>query len=153
MSKPAVFAALFGAKRYFRALMVAGLALLVLPVLAGPSAAAAPTYGTNGNPSWAGYSATGGDFRFVESQFVVPRVVCDGAERHLSMWAGLGGKGTSQWLAQVGVQIDCSAKGSAPKYSAFWEVLRGGNESSTPSTKIHLPIAPKDQILANVIYV
>jgi hypothetical protein len=140
-------------------------------LLGSVSAASASTPATNipsaneitGN--WAGYYATKGISKpeAVFGSFTVPRVSCNNSVGRSpfagSIWAGIGGMpddvkdGRTAWLEQSGIQITCMHKHQAPRYQAFYEIVRtgGGMYGNPYDAHMFADVSPGDKITARVI--
>lgn len=135
-------------------------ALLITPGAAGAGAPADSPVGTSSDLSltrtpepppggnfgedggnWAGYVATGKDFRSVSARWTEPAVTCDSSSQKFAPWVGIDGyrSGTVQ---QTGVATDCSS--GKPVYRAWYETV------PQPPVYYPLPVQAGDVIAAEV---
>lgn len=93
--------------------------------------------------NWSGYAAhrDGVRFRTLSAEWLVPAPSCrSGSPGYSSMWVGLGGyRVSSTALEQAGVEVDCTASGSA-RYFGWYELVPAG-----PHT-VSLDVHPGDLI-------
>lgn len=118
---------------------------------------AARAVGAVGDPevssNWAGYAAVAPDgataaaFSDVTASWSQPKVACTaGRADSAAFWVGLGGdSNTSQSLEQLGTEADCDGSGTAPTYSAWWEIVPAA------SVRIPLVLHPGDRVTAAVL--
>jgi len=102
--------------------------------------------------NWAGYAAvaptdTGASFDDATATWRQPKATCtSGRTDSAAFWVGLGGYSSdSQALEQLGTEVDCRGDGTAPRYSAWWEIV-----PAAPVT-IPLKVAPGDTVAAAVL--
>jgi hypothetical protein len=128
-------------------------AVSVIVVCGGASAAYASELPDQVSSNWAGYAAVTGAstssfakrFTSATGTWVQPTATCVPGEPTFSaFWVGIGGyKQSSKALEQIGSEADCSSSGQV-SYYAWWEYVPNG-----PGT-IHMAISPGDTITATV---
>lgn len=118
--------------------------LLIGPGVAGAETSPPPqadqTFGEDGG-NWAGYVATGEDFRSVSARWIEPAVTCGSPGEKFAPWVGIDGYGSST-VQQTGVATDCSS--GKPVYRAWHETV------PAPPVYYPLPVQAGDAISTEV---
>lgn len=93
--------------------------------------------------NWGGYAVTGGTFRSVTGDWVVPALNCSATSGNISFWSGLDGW-TSNSVEQIGIDAVCTRSGAiqynpwVEMYPAnsiyFTETVRAGDTMTSSVT-------------------
>jgi len=119
-----------------------GISTVCAPLFAAPAASAAaqahPSVAhrlthAGANSNWGGYAVTGGTYRSVTGDWIVPSLDCSVTKGDISFWSGLDGW-TSSSVEQIGLDAVC-AGGGRIEYNPWVEMYPANSIYFTETVK------------------